>query len=147
MIKVLIVDHQLIFRESLKIVIERDQEIQVIGSCGDGREAYEFCGRQMPDIVLMDITMPKCDGIEGTRLIKRKYPDTKILILTIFNEDTRVAEALRYGADGYVLKDISPDNFILAIKSVAQGLVVIQKQVMNKITTQLEGTTTLEYVK
>ena len=82
MIKVLIVDDQIILRESLKFIIEQDTDINVVGLAGNGAEAFSLCGKLKPDVVLMDIMMPDCDGVEGTRLIKSKYESIKVIILT-----------------------------------------------------------------
>ena len=87
MIKVLIVDDQIILRESLKFIIEQDKDINVIGLAGNGKEAFSLCEQLNPDVVLMDIMMPKCDGVEGTRLIKSKYKEIKVIILTTFNDE------------------------------------------------------------
>lgn len=133
MIKVVLVDDQVILRESLKFIIEQDSEIEVVGSAGDGREALKLCDRLLPNLVLMDIMMPGCDGVEGTRLIKEKYSSIKVIILTTFNDDDNISKALKNGADGYVLKDIKPDELILAIKSAAKGLGVIHKNAMTSV--------------
>ena len=126
MIKVLIVDDQIILRESLKFIIEQDTDINVVGLAGNGAEAFSLCGKLKPDVVLMDIMMPDCDGVEGTRLIKSKYESIKVIILTTFNDEKNVSRAIKSGADGYVLKDISPEQLILAIKSVFNGFSIMQ---------------------
>lgn len=136
MIKVVIADDQVILRESLKFIIEQDSDIQVAGCAGNGREALQLCDRLLPNIVLMDIMMPGCDGVEGTRLIKEQYNSIKVLILTTFNDDENIAKALKNGADGYVLKDIKPDELILAVKSVAKGMSIIHKTAMDSMVKQ-----------
>src|SRR5690554_2342466 len=127
MIKVLIVDDQIILRESLKFIIEQDKDINVIGLAGNGKEAFSLCEQLNPDVVLMDIMMPKCDGVEGTRLIKSKYKEIKVIILTTFNDEGNVTRAIKNGADGYVLKDISPDQLILTVKSVFKGYSIMHQ--------------------
>ncbi len=121
MIKVIIADDQLILRESLKFIIEQDDEIEVLDCVANGYEALSQCEQLAPDIVLMDIMMPECDGIEGTRLIKEKFKDIKVLVLTTFNDDQNISKAINNGADGYILKDILPVELILAVKSAAHG--------------------------
>jgi DNA-binding NarL/FixJ family response regulator len=126
--KVLIVDDQVMLRESLKFVLEQDQDIEVVGSAGDGKEALAFCDLYSPDLVLMDIKMPVCDGIEGTGLIKAKYPGIKVIILTTFDDDQNIAKAIQ-NADGYILKDLEPAELITIIKNTVKGLRVIHQNV------------------
>ncbi len=112
-------------REGLKFILEQDNDIKVIGCVGNGREAYAICEEYQPDVILMDVVMPICGGVEGTRLIKEAFGSIKVLILTTFNDDDKIAEALKNGADGYVLKDIDSDELILTIKSINKGLRVM----------------------
>lgn len=125
MIKVIIADDQKIIREGLKFIIEQDKDIEVLGFAGNGKEAFEQCKALVPDVVLMDIMMPDCNGVEGTKLIKEEMSNIKVIILTTFRDDENISAALRNGADGYVLKDIDTDELILTIKSVFKGLHVI----------------------
>lgn len=125
--RVLIVDDIKILRDCLKIVIERNSDFKVIGCAGDGIEAYEMAVKHKPDVILMDIMMPKGDGIEATRMIKNQLNDTKILILTTLGDEENVMKAMKCGADGYVLKEINGDELILAINSVKSGLRFIHK--------------------
>jgi DNA-binding NarL/FixJ family response regulator len=147
MIRVVIADDQVILRDSLKFIIEQDSEINVLGCVGNGREAHELCGRQQTDLVLMDIIMPVCDGIEGTRLIKSSYGNVKVLILTTFNDEENIANALKNGADGYVLKDVRPEELILAIKSVASGLGIIHRDAFNTVVKQFSTSSENNAVK
>jgi DNA-binding NarL/FixJ family response regulator len=103
----------------------------VIGLAGNGKEAFSLCEQLNPDVVLMDIMMPKCDGVEGTRLIKSKYKEIKVIILTTFNDEGNVTRAIKNGADGYVLKDISPDQLILTVKSVFKGYSIMHQSTLN----------------
>jgi DNA-binding NarL/FixJ family response regulator len=128
MINILVVDDQILFRESLKSIIEQDQRLCVIGCAGDALEALEICCRLTVDIVLMDIRMPVCDGIEGTKIIKKDYPQIKILILTTFEEDQNIFRALLNGADGYISKDVTPEELIQAIKNVTSGFSIFSKK-------------------
>lgn len=107
MIKVLIADDQKLIRESLKIVLDTYQDIQVIDTVGDGKQVLESIEEQEPDVILMDIRMPNMDGTVSTKLVKQSYPHIKIIILTTFDDDDFIFSALKYGASGYILK-VSP---------------------------------------
>ncbi|MFZ5987279.1 MAG: response regulator transcription factor [Bacillota bacterium] len=135
----MIVDDMVILRESLKYVIEQDSNIKVVGTCGNGKEALEACEKLNPDLVLMDLMMPVCDGAEGTRLIKSKFKNIKIIILTTFKDEENVSKALRNGADGYVLKDVDKEDLILTIKSVSKGLGIIHRDVFETVTGKLDS--------
>ncbi len=135
MIRIVIADNDNLIREGLKLIVEQDKEIEVVGCASNGFEAYELCSKLFPDLVLMDFSMPECDGIEGTKLIKAKY-DIKVLILTISFEQDTVSKALNSGADGYTLKDIKPIELVQLIKSTVGGLQVIHKNVFNKMIQQ-----------
>ncbi|HEY9061511.1 MAG TPA: response regulator transcription factor [Pseudobacteroides sp.] len=133
MIKVLIVDDQAMLRQSLKFIIEQDSAIEVAATAGNGEDAFRLCSELNPDVVLMDIMMPVCDGIEGTRIIKSTYPNIKVIILTTFNNDENIKNALQNGAAGYLLKDADPEDLILAIKSVAKGMSIIHHDVFDNV--------------
>lgn len=128
MITVLIVDDMKILAECLKLAIQHNSDFKVVGCANNGIEAYEMCAEFHPDVVLMDILMPICDGIEATKRIKKEFQNTKILILTTIREETSINKAIEYGADGYILKDISGDELILSIRSVYTGLNLIHKE-------------------
>lgn len=141
MIKVLVVDDQVILRESLKFIIEQDSEINVVGLAGNGKEALNLCRELVPDVVLMDIMMPICNGVEGTKLIKSQFSAVKVIILTTFNDDENISKAIKNGADGYVLKDIKPDELILAIKSVSKGFSIMHQTAMDTVAKQIDAET------
>ena len=136
-IRVLITDDQPVIRDGLKFIIEQDKEIKVVGCANNGIETLELCGTLKPDVVLMDIVMPVCDGVEGTRLIKEKFQNIKVIILTTFSDDDNISQALKNGADGYVLKDIESDELILTIKSIAKGLRVMHENAYNFVLNKL----------
>lgn len=136
-IKVLIVDDHVMLRESIKFVIEQDKDIDVVGCAGNGTEALALCEQLSPDLVLMDIVMPICDGIEGTHLIKTKYSHIKVIILTTFDDDENIAKAIQNGAEGYILKDLEPAELIAIIKNTMKGLRVIHQNVFNAIIKQM----------
>lgn len=129
MIKVLIAEDQKLLRESFKNIIENNSDIKVVACAADGREALQLCGEHHPDVVLMDISMPVCNGTEATKLIKSKYPNIKVLVLTSSNDEADVAEAFNNGADGYILKNIGTEELVLSIKSTSMGLEIIHKDV------------------
>lgn len=136
MTKVLIAEDQRLLRESFKNIIENNSDITVVGCVTNGNEAYHFCKNSLPDLILMDISMPDCDGIKATKLIKSNYPHVKILILTASNDECDVLEAIKNGADGYILKDIGSSELILAIKSIIAGLAIVQKEILTSIPVQ-----------
>ena len=145
MIRVLIADDQAVIRNGIKFIIEQDRDIEVVGCAANGREAFELCERLKPDVVLMDIIMPVCDGIEGTKLIKNKNCATKVIILTTFNNDENVSNALKNGADGFVLKDIETDELLLAVKSIAKGLRVMHGDAFGTVIKQLNTQKTPDF--
>lgn len=135
MIKVMIVDDDSFIRESLKVLVGLDPEIEVAGAAGDGLDALSLLGA-LPggvDVILMDIRMPGCGGVEGTRRIKEAYPQVSVLMLTTFDDDEYIIEALRGGASGYLLKNIPPDRIIQGIKTVYEGNMLIHPDIARKL--------------
>ncbi|WP_159887706.1 response regulator transcription factor [Paenibacillus puerhi] len=135
MISLIIVDDDPFIRESLKLILELDPELSVQGTFADGESAHAHVAQGgKADVVLMDIRMPGCSGVEGTLRIKQKSPDTKVLILTTFDDDDYIVEALRNGASGYLLKNIPPDRIVQGIKAVHQGNLLIHPDIARKLT-------------
>jgi DNA-binding NarL/FixJ family response regulator len=133
-IDVMIVDDQRLFVESLKKLLEYDSpEIQVSSLAYSGEEAIENIGVHKPDVILMDIRMKDMDGVEATRKILGIYPEMKVLILTMFEDDEHVHKALKAGARGYLLKDIPSEELTAGIKAVASGSVLISPQIVQKL--------------
>jgi DNA-binding NarL/FixJ family response regulator len=133
-IRLLLVDDQVLFVESLKSVIEtKTGDIKVVGIARNGEQAIEAVGNSSPDIVLMDVRMPVMDGVEATRRIHDKSPDVRILVLTTFDEDKYVMDAIRYGALGYLLKDIPPSELIAALRAVNEGVSLVSPALLAKI--------------
>jgi DNA-binding NarL/FixJ family response regulator len=138
-IRLLIVDDDPFIRESLKMILELDPEITVEGVCTNGEEALQFVQKHGGiNVVLMDIRMPVCDGVEGTRRIKAYNPGIAVIILTTFDDDEYIIEALRNGAGGYLLKNVAPDRIIDGIKTVARGNVLIHPDIAKKLTVFLK---------
>ena len=133
MIKVLIADDQELIRQSLSIILGLKEEISVVGGVGDGTEVLEFIAKEKPDIILMDIRMPTMDGVECTKIVKEKYPEIKIIVLTTFDDDKYVFSALKYGASGYLLKGISVDELEKAIHVVYGGGAMINPEIASKV--------------
>lgn len=120
-IKILLVDDQRLFRQGLRSLLEQEKDLKVVGEAADGQDAFTLVQETKPDIILMDVEMPKLDGIHATRLILERYPDIRILILSVHNEDERVISAIRSGASGYILKDADHKEFIKIIRSTFTG--------------------------
>ncbi|MBD2506872.1 response regulator transcription factor [Nostoc muscorum FACHB-395] len=121
MIQILLVDDQHLIRQGLKSMLESNAEIQVIGEAENGQRALEQIPTLQPDIVLMDVRMPVMDGVATTKVIAQQYPDIKVLVLTTFDDDEYVFQAMQVGAKGYLLKDTEPDELMLAIRAVYKG--------------------------
>lgn len=132
-IRVLIVDDQALFREGLKIILSTHASVEVVGDVANGRDAIEFLGFNKVDVVLMDLNMPVLDGVAATKEIIHDFPSSKVIILTTFDEDERIFEALRAGALGYLLKDIESEKLIQAIESASVGESFLQPSVASKV--------------
>ena len=138
MIKVLIVDDQHLIREGLRMMLSLHDNISIIGEVDNGKEAVEILDNNEADLILMDIRMPVMDGVEATKHIKERYPHIKVLILTTFDEDEYILEALKNGADGYLLKDISSDELANAIDTVYKGNALLQPDILKKIVRKID---------
>ncbi len=136
-IKTLIVDDQPLFQDAMSIFLKLDSSIEVIGIASNGEEALQMVDELKPEVVLMDLCMPRMGGAEATRHIHAKHPDTKVLVLTTFDEDEEVFEALRAGASGYVLKSIRSPCLVDAIKSVANGGTYLQPSVASQLVKEI----------
>lgn len=139
MIKVMVVDDQRLIRDGLKIMIEIEEDLQWIGEASNGREAFERAQELLPDVILMDIRMADSNGVEGTHLIKQWSPHTKVLILTTFDDDHYVIEALKEGASGYILKDIPAEELFESIRTVYQGGAVMPPIITAKLLKYLQN--------
>lgn len=133
MIKILIADDQRLFRQSLKYLLEQEDEIKVVGEAADGQDAFTLALERHPDIVLMDVDMPKLDGIHATRLILDVAPHIKVLMLSVHDDDERIISAIRNGAVGYILKDAEHREFIRIIKGTFRGEDMVSPFLANSI--------------
>jgi DNA-binding NarL/FixJ family response regulator len=133
-IRVVLADDQALFVESLRTVIERSTEdIEVVGVARNGEEAVALAAQTRPDLVVMDVRMPEMDGVEATKRIRSSSPEARIMMLTTFEDDEYVKEALERGAVGYLLKDIPPPELIAAIRAVAGGAFLIAPSVARSL--------------
>jgi DNA-binding NarL/FixJ family response regulator len=141
-VKVLIADDQTLFRVGLARLLEEDPRVEIVGQAGDGAEAVKQAGSLKPDVVLMDLKMPNLDGIEATRQIVASHPGIRVLLLTTFEADNHVIQALKAGASGYILKDSKPDSIVSSLLAVMAGERVMASAVANRVLEMLTGTTT-----
>ena len=132
-VRVLVVDDQALFREALVTLLGARPEVEVVGEAGDGHQALERVAALQPDVVLMDLHMPVLDGIAATRRLRVEQPGVRVLALTTFDDDEDVFAALRAGALGYLLKDVSSDRLVEAVLSAARGESVLQPSVAAKV--------------
>jgi DNA-binding NarL/FixJ family response regulator len=139
-IRVIIADDDELIRESLKMILDLDKEIETIGTCTNGNEAYMLCSEKQVDVVLMDIRMPICDGILGTKKIKEAFPNVKVLILTTFQDDEFIFQALKNGANGYILKNTPSAKIKEQIKLAHFGTMLIDPEMAQKLTGMLNNT-------
>ena len=135
-IRAMIVDDHALFRRGLEMVLEEEPDIELVGQASDGAEAVEKAAESLPDVVLMDIRMPRSSGIEACRAMKEAAPSAKIVILTISDEEEDLFEAIRAGASGYLLKDIPLDEVADAVRAVHGGQSLINPSMAGKLLTE-----------
>lgn len=121
MIRLLVVDDQSLIRRGLKALLKLDEELQVVGEAEHGQAAIDLIATLHPDVVLMDVRMPEMDGVAATKIIAQQFPQTKVLILTTFDDEAYVTQALQHGASGYLLKDTPFEELAQAIRFVHKG--------------------------
>lgn len=136
--RILIVDDDALIRDGLRMILEHEEGFQIVGTAANGKEALENCLATNPDIVMMDIRMPVMDGVEATRLIKERFSHIKVLLLTTFKDIEYIRSAIKYGAEGYVLKSNSSDSMIESIRAIYQGNVVFEKDVARLLSGMIE---------
>ena len=133
MIRVMIADDQQLIRQSLRIVLEKESDqIRVCGVAGNGREVIETLDQTKPDVILMDIRMPVLDGVQCTKKVKETHPEIRIIILTTFDDDELVSQALKEGAKGYFIKNHKPEDLKQMIRSIHHGAKVMDEKVFDK---------------
>jgi NarL family two-component system response regulator LiaR len=136
-IKVLIVDDHQVVRQGLRTFLELHEDILVVGEAGDGISAVELVRQLKPDVVLMDLVMPRLDGIEATRQVKSLEPGVKVIALTSFTEDEKVFPSIQAGASSYLLKDVSPDDLVDSIRAVFRGEARLHPDILRKLMEQV----------
>lgn len=145
-IKVLLADDHQLFREGLKRILNMESDLEVIGECSDGIQVLEFCNVNKPDVVLLDINMPVENGVVATERLRDIFPDIKVIILSLHDDESYVFETLRKGATGYLLKDMEAESLVNAIRTVADGHAFIHPKVTGKLINQLRRMTYLDEI-
>lgn len=139
MIRIMIADDQELIRDSLKIVLDINPDMDVVAVASNGQDLLEHLKTIQADLILMDIRMPKMDGVLATKAVKAQYPDTKVVILTTFDDDEYVLNGLKYGASGYLLKGISVPELSDAIRKVVAGEAMLNKEIITKVVKLFQG--------
>jgi DNA-binding NarL/FixJ family response regulator len=141
MIKVLLVDDQSLIRQGLRALLELELDLEIVGEAENGEQAINLVAQLQPDVVLLDIRMPIMDGVAATREIQKRFPQTKILVLTTFDDDEYVSAALQNGAMGYLLKDTPSEELAVAIRAVDKGYTQLGPGIVKKLMTQFSHPT------
>lgn len=136
--RVIVVDDDALIRDSLTMLLELEADFEVIGAAVNGQEAFALCQKEQPDLVLMDIRMPVMDGVLGTKLIKEHFPAIKVVILTTFRDDEYIKEALKNGAEGYILKSQPADSIVDSLRAVGKGAIVLERAVASSLSAMLK---------
>jgi DNA-binding NarL/FixJ family response regulator len=132
-VRIVLAEDHTILREGLRALLTTDPDFEIIGEVADGREAVRFVEKQIPDLILMDLSMPRMTGMDAIREIKKRYPQTKIIALTVHKTEEYLRTTLQAGADGYVLKDATHGELMMAIKSVLKGKTYLSPGVSGKV--------------
>ena len=146
-IRVLVADDQQLVREGLRVLLDLIPDIRVVGEAADGVAAAEQAQRIKPDVVLMDVRMPRLDGVAATCKVREMCPDAQVIILTTFDDDEYVFEGLRAGAAGYLLKDVPSEQLAEAIRAAARGEAFIQPSVTRKVVAEFARMAEREHVR
>jgi len=131
--RILLADDHVLFREGLAGLIRSQSDLQVVGQAGEGLEALSLARDLRPDLIVMDIKMPICDGLEATRLIRSALPDIRILILTVHDEDEKLFEAVKSGAHGYLLKSVTSGEFLNGVRGALAGEAVLPPRLASSL--------------
>jgi len=143
--RIVIAEDHTILREGLKMLLSADPDLEVVGEAQDGREAVRSAEKLLPDVILMDLSMPRVHGLEAIREIRKRAPDTRILVLTVHSNNEYITATLEAGAHGYVLKDATSQELLIAIKTVLRGKPYLSPSISETILEgYLQGTRTLK---
>jgi DNA-binding NarL/FixJ family response regulator len=137
-VRVVVADDQTVVREGIVMLLGLLPGLQVVGAAGDGEEAVRLVGELAPDVVLMDLRMPRCDGVEATRRVRAEYPGTQVVVLTTFGDDESLFPALRAGARGYLTKDAGGEEILRAVRSVVSGQAGLAPSVQRRLLERLD---------
>ena len=132
-VRVLLADDQALVRAGFRMILEAQDDLEVVGEAGDGEQALELSRAELPDVVLMDIRMPRLDGLAATSLLVQELPSTRVLVLTTFDADDHVYDALQAGASGFLLKDVGRDELVHAVRVVAAGDALLAPAVTRRL--------------
>jgi len=138
-IKVLVVDDHALFRRGITSVLAGQKSLEIVGEAIDGLEAIEKAEATNPDVILMDLNMPHCSGLEATQALQTKMPQVNILVLTVSDNEADLFAAVKFGAKGYILKNTEPEELVQAIFHIAQGGVIISPTMATKLLTEFKG--------
>ncbi len=138
--RILIAEDHTLLRAGLRALLAQDSDIEIVGEADNGRDAIQMVGALSPNLVLMDLNMPGMNGIEAILDIKRRYPETRVLVLTIHKTEEYIHESLRAGADGYILKDATHDELRVAVRSVLNGKTYLSPDISDKVINGYLGT-------
>ncbi len=140
-LRILLVDDHILFRKGLARLLDAQPDFQVVGEASDGAEGVEKARALRPDVVLMDLRMPVCDGLEATRQIKRELPGVQVVVLTVSEDDQDFLAAIRCGVDGYLVKSMRPEALFQELRGLAQGEVPLSRTMTGKLLRQLARAT------
>ncbi len=132
-IRIVVVDDHPLLREGLIKILSLEDTLEVVGEARDGKTAVQIVEELQPEVVLMDINLPGMDGIQACKVIKSKYPEIQVIALTVYDDDKHVLEIVRAGANGYLLKDVEPENLLRAIKEAAAGKSPLHPKIASKL--------------
>lgn len=143
-IRVVLADDHVLFRQALRHLLETESDVRVVGEADDGATAIELVKHYLPDVIVLDVSMPAVDGISAAQQLRELYPQLGIIMLTMFAEDAQVIRAIRAGADGYLLKNIESKRVVEAIRAVARGESIIDPELASKVMNEFRRLSDIE---